>query len=39
MTYTPDDSFLLSDQDTNQFLVNAEIELQILYLTIKDFIN
>ena len=39
MTYIPDDSFLLSDQDTNQFLVYAEIELQIFYLTIKDFTN
>ena len=31
-----DDSFLLSDQDINQFLVNAEIKLQISYSTIRN---
>ena len=31
MTYAPDDSFISSDQDTNQFLVEAGIELQISY--------
>ena len=31
------DSFLLSDQDNNQFLVYAEIEPQISYTTIKNF--
>ena len=32
-----DDSFLSSDQDTNQFLVYAGIELQISYIIIRDF--
>ena len=39
MTSTPDDSFLLSDQNTNQFLVYAVNEPQISYTTIRDFTN
>ena len=34
---TPNDSFLLLDQDTNRFLVQARIELQISYSIIRDF--
>ena len=34
-----DDSSLSLDQDTNQFLVEAEIEPQISYTTIRDFIS
>ena len=37
MTFTLDDSFLSSDQDTNQFLVEMEIESQISYTIIRDF--
>lgn len=37
MTSAPDDNFLSSNQDTNQFLVYVEIESQISYTTIKDF--
>ena len=37
MTSAPDDSFLSSDQNTNKFLVYAEIEPQISYTTIRDF--
>ena len=37
MAFAPDDSSLSSDQDTNQFLVLAEIEPQISYTTIRDF--
>ena len=32
-----DNNSLLSDQDTNQFLVQVEIEPQISYITIRDF--
>ena len=39
MASVPDNSFLSSDQDINQFLVKAEIELQISYTTIKNFTN
>jgi len=39
MMSTLNDSFLLLDQDTNRFLVYARIELQIFYLTIRDFTN
>ena len=35
MTSTLDDSFLLLDQDTNQFLVQMRIKSQISYSTIK----
>ena len=34
-----DDNSLSSDQDTNQFLVQTEIEPQISYTIIRDFIN
>ena len=34
-----DNNSLLSNQDINQFLVYVEIELQISYTTIKDFIS
>ena len=37
MASAPDDSSLSSDQDTNQFLVEAGIESQISYTTIRDF--
>ena len=37
MSSAPDDSFLLSDQDTNWFFVYVGIELEIFYLTIRDF--
>ena len=37
MMSAPDNNSLLSDQDTNKFLVQAEIEPQISYITIKDF--
>ena len=37
MVSAPDDSSLSSDQDTNQFLVQAGIEPQISYTTIRDF--
>ena len=37
MTSAPDDSFLSSDQNTNKFLVYAEIEPQISYTIIRDF--
>ena len=37
MVSTSDDSFLSSDQDTNQFLMYAGIEFQISYSTVKDF--
>ena len=36
MAYVSDDSSLSSDQDTNQFFVQVEIEPQISYTTIKD---
>ena len=39
MTFAPNNSSLLSDQDTNQFLVYVEIEPQISYTTIRDFTN
>ena len=39
MASTSDDSSLLSDQDTNKFLVLALIEPQISYTTIRDFIG
>ena len=39
MASAPDNSFLSSDQDINQFLVKAEIKLQISYTTIKNFTN
>ena len=39
MTSALDDSSLSSDQDTNQFLVQAEIEPQISYTIIRDFTN
>ena len=39
MVFAPDDSSLSLDQDTNQFLVWAEIEPQISYTTIRDFTN
>ena len=39
MAFAPDDSSLSSNQDTNQFLVLAEIEPQISYTTIWDFAN
>ena len=39
MTSAPDDNSLSSDQDTNQFLMYVEIELQISYTTIRDFIS
>ena len=32
-------TFLSSDYDTNQFLVYTEIESQISYLTIRNFIS
>ena len=35
MAYASDNSFLLSDQDANQFLVQAEIESQISNSTMK----
>ena len=35
MASAPDDNSLSSDQDTNQFLMYVEIELQISYTTIK----
>lgn len=37
MTSAPDNSFLSLDQDTNEFLVQAGIEHQIFYITIRDF--
>ena len=37
MTSVSNNSSLLSDQDTNQFLVQVEIEPQISYITIRDF--
>ena len=39
ITSTSDDSSLLSNQDTNQFLVYVRIEPQISYSTIRDFIG
>ena len=39
MASAPNNSSLLSDQDTNKFLVLAWIEPQISYTTIKDFIG
>ena len=33
----PNNNFLSSDQNTNRFLVLAEIESKISYSTIKDF--
>ena len=39
MTSALDDSSLSSDQDTNQFLVQVEIEPQISYTIIRDFTN
>ena len=39
MASAPDDSSLSSDQDTNRFLVQAGIEPQISYTTIRDFTN
>ena len=39
MTFIYDDKSLLSDQDTNQFLMYEKIEPQISYITIRDFIN
>ena len=38
MTSTLDDSFLLLDQDTNKFLIQARIKSQISYTIIKNFI-
>ena len=37
MVSAPNDNSLSSNQDTNQFLVQAEIELQISYTTMRDF--
>ena len=37
MAAAPDDSSLSLDQDINQFLVEAEIEPQFSYTTIKIF--
>ena len=37
MMSAPDNNSLLSDQDTNKFLVLTGIEPQISYTTIKDF--
>ena len=37
MASTLDDNSLSLDQDTNQFLVQAGIEPQISYSTIRDF--
>ena len=37
MTYAPDNNSLSSEQDTNEFLLLAEIEPQISYTTIRDF--
>ena len=37
MTSALDDSSLLLDQDTNQFLVQTNIEPRISYSTIRDF--
>ena len=37
MAFALDDSSLLLDQDTNQFLVQTNIEPRISYSTIKDF--
>ena len=37
MTFAPDDNSLSSDQNTNQFLVQARIESQISYIIIKNF--
>ena len=39
MTFALDDNSLSSNQDIYQFLVEVEIEPQISYLTIKDFIS
>ena len=39
MASAPDDSSLLSDQETNQFFMLAGIKSQISYTTIRDFIN
>ena len=39
MTSTSDGNSLLSNQDTNQFLVYAMIEPQISYSTVKNFTN
>ena len=39
MTFIYDDKSLLSDQDTNQFLMYEKIEPQMSYITIRDFIN
>ena len=37
MAYAPDDNSLSLDQDTNQFLVQAGIELQISYIIMRNF--
>ena len=37
MAFTPNDSSLLSNQDTNKFLMYAGIEPKISYSTIRDF--
>ena len=39
MTSVSNNSSLLSDQDTNQFLVQVKIEPQISYIAIRDFIS
>ena len=39
MTSAPNNSYLSSDQDTNQFLVSVGIKPQISYTTIKRFIS
>ena len=39
MTFAFNDNILLSDQDTNRFLVKARIKSQISYSIIKFFTN
>ena len=39
MTFALNDSSLLSDQDTNRFLVEVRIKFQISYSIIKNFTN
>ena len=39
MTFALNDSSLLSDQDTNRFLVEVRIKFQIFYSIIKNFTN
>ena len=39
MAFVSDNSSLLSDQDTNRFLVEARIKSQISYSIIKNFTN